>query len=236
MSSEICKWLTEQLAKLPLVSYPFEVGALPMSGIYFFYEKGELSPHGDQLPRIVRIGTHRDGNFRSRISEHYLLDDRKILFDTNKSAPHDRSIFRKNIGRVILKRSDDPYLAVWEIDFMKSAKRQSHGHLRDLEKERRTENEVTRVLRDNFSFRFVAMEDEQQRLGLNGLERQLIGTVAQCTLCGPSEGWLGNYSPIVKIRNKGLWQVQHLKAAPLSGDARSLLAAILALPEAALRE
>ena len=56
MSSEICNWLTEQLAKLPLVSYLFEVGTLPMSGIYFFYEKGELSPHGDQLPKSKTAG------------------------------------------------------------------------------------------------------------------------------------------------------------------------------------
>src|ERR1700730_6992200 len=134
-SSKMCNWLTEQLASLPLVSYPFHVAALPANAIYFFYEKGEVSAHGDHLPRIVRIGTDRDGNFRSRIAEHYLLDDRKMMFDSNKSAPHDRSIFRKNIGRVILSKSEDPYLAVWEIDFIKSANQRSYGHLRDLEKE-----------------------------------------------------------------------------------------------------
>ena len=229
-SSDICDWLTKRLARLPLVSYPFDVAALPVNGIYFFYEKGELSAHGDHLPRIVRIGTHRDGNFRSRISEHYLLDDRKMAFDRNQSAPHDRSIFRKNIGRVILSKSNDPYFPVWEIDFMTSEKRRSYGHLRDIEKERQIEHEVTHVLRDTFSFRFVAIDDQQQRLGVDGLERTLIGTVAQCAICGPSEGWLGNHSPIAKIQRHGLWQVQHLKCAPLSGDARSSLAAILDLP------
>jgi hypothetical protein len=109
---------------------------------------------------------------------------------------------------------------------MKTVNCQSYGHLRDLEKERRIETEVTRILRENFSFRFVQIEDEQQRLGVRGLERQLIGTVAQCTVCGPSKGWLGNHSPIVKIKSRGLWQVQHLESAPLSGDGCSRLAAI----------
>ena len=223
-SSEMCNWLTEQLASLPLVSYPFDVTTLPDNGIYFFYEKGEFSAHGDSLPRIVRIGTHKNGNFRARIAEHYLLDDRKMVFDLNKSTPHDRSIFRKNIGRVILNRAKDPYLAVWQVDFMKPANQRSYGHLRDLEKERETELQVTRILRENFSFRFVEIEDEQQRLGSNGLERHLIGTVAQCGACGPSGNWLGHHSPVGNIRDKGLWQEQHLSCSPLSEDARSLLA------------
>jgi len=137
--------------------------------------------------------THRnaqEGNFRSRISEHYLLDDRKMAFDRNKPAPHDRSIFRKNIGRVMLNRAEDSYLAVWEIDFMKTANCQSYGHLRDLGKERQIETDITRTLRENFEFRFIGIEDEQQRLGVNGFERQLIATVAQCTACGPSKGGL----------------------------------------------
>lgn len=225
-TSTTCGWLTEQLADMPLFSFPFDVHALPENGIYFFYEKGEVSAHGARLPRIVRIGTHRNGNFRSRISEHYLLDDRKMAFDRAKPTPHDRSIFRKNIGRVILNRAGDPYLAVWEIDFMKTMNCKSHGHLRDLEKDRQIETEVTCILRENFSFRFIKIEDEQQRFGVNGFERQLIGTVARCMVCGPSEGWFGNHSPVAKIRSKGLWQVQHLESAPLSGDSCSLLAAI----------
>jgi hypothetical protein len=107
---------------------------------------------------------------------------------------------------------------------MKPANQRSYGHLRDLEKERETELQVTRILRENFSFRFVEIEDEQQRLGSNGLERHLIGTVAQCGACGPSGNWLGHHSPVGNIRDKGLWQEQHLSCSPLSEDARSLLA------------
>jgi hypothetical protein len=51
---------------------------------------------------------------------------------------------------VILNRVKDPHLAVWQIDFMKSANQRAYGHLRDLEEERETELEVTRILRENF--------------------------------------------------------------------------------------
>ena len=56
--SQVCKWLHNQLESLPSVQYPFIVNQLPQNGIYFFYENGESSNHGDgDRPRIVRIGT-----------------------------------------------------------------------------------------------------------------------------------------------------------------------------------
>jgi serine/threonine protein kinase len=49
------------------------------------------------------------------------ISERKMRFTRDQSAPHDRSIFRKNIGRSLLNRTSDPYLPVWELDFMKRA-------------------------------------------------------------------------------------------------------------------
>src|SRR5690349_2841228 len=98
--SEQCRWLHHQLTQLPLIRYPFRLEQLPLDGIYFFYEDGETTDHGDgPQPRIVRIGTHKDGNFRSRMSEHYLLtaEAKKMAFDLDHPAPHERSIFRKNL-------------------------------------------------------------------------------------------------------------------------------------------
>ena len=42
------------------------------------------------------------------------------------------------------------------------------------------------------------------------MESSLIGTVARCGLCKPSIDWFGNQSPVQKIKESGLWQVQHL--------------------------
>src|SRR3970282_701015 len=114
----VCKWLHEELESLPLVRHPFDLEELPENGIYFFYERGEVWGHGAEKARIVRVGTHREGNFRSRIAGHFLLDESRMVFDRTQSPPHDRSIFRKHIGRALLAKNNDPYLEIWNIDFM----------------------------------------------------------------------------------------------------------------------
>jgi hypothetical protein len=162
--------------------------------------------------RIVRIGTHKEGNFRSRIKEHFLLDESRMGFDKDKPKPSDRSIFRKNIGRALLNRDGDNYLQIWEIDFTTRGNRESLGHKRDVDKEKGMESTITRILRERFSFRFIVIESQTERMGSKGLESSLIGTVASCKLCSPSGNWLGNDSPKQQIKKSGLWLVQHLKA------------------------
>lgn len=208
----------QQLEKLPLKGFPFDLNYLPYNGVYFFYEQGETWGHGGDRARIVRIGTHRDGNFRNRISEHYLLDESKIDFDSRKPAPKDRSIFRKNIGRALLSRDKDKYLGIWEIDFLDKMNREKFAHLRDIRKEKTVEQQVTHVLRTNFRFRFIAMDEQAARMGSEGLESKLIGTVAGCEQCTPSSSWLGNSSPKHQIRGSGLWLVQHLRAGEMDQE------------------
>ncbi len=224
----VCRWLHEQLEQLPMVEYPFDVRRLPKNGIYVFYEKGEIWGHGDNRARIVRIGTHRDGNFRSRIAEHLLLNEAKMNFDVAGSPPHDRSIFRKNIGRAMLNRIQSPYLDVWNIDFTRAETRKEHAHLRDIGEEHRVEAEVTALLRKDFSFRFVVLEGQAERMGPEGMEARLIGTVARCGACRPSADWLGQYSPVEKIRQSGLWLVHHLGAESLSALGRERLVTAIA--------
>jgi len=209
--SELCKWQHEQLEQLSFSNFPFKLEQLPKNGIYFFYEQGEIWGHGGNKPRIVRIGTHRDGNFRNRIAEHYLFNETKMNFDKYRSKPSDRSIFRKNIGRALLKKRKDDYLQVWNRDFIKRDNRTKFGHLRDIKKEKEIESEITRILRKSFSFRFIELDSQTERMGKSGLESSLIGTLAHCKLCNPSNNWLGNFSPKNKIRESGLWLVQHLK-------------------------
>ncbi len=213
--SNRCKWLHHQLEGLPLLRFPFSLEQLPDNGIYFFYEDGEIWGHGGDKPRIVRIGTHRDGNFRSRIKEHFLFDDSRMDFGSDDPKPSDRSIFRKNIGRALLNERQDNYLGVWEIDFMRRNNREQYEHLRDIQKENEIESKVTRILRQNFSFRFIIVENQTQRIGPEGLEGALIGTTARCELCKPSRNWLGKHSPKHQIRESGLWLVQHLGAPEL---------------------
>jgi len=210
--TNLCRWIHEQLERLPLFKYPFNLEDLPKCGIYFFYEEGEIWGHGGDKPRIVRIGTHRGNNFRNRLKEHYLLNDQWMNFDIKKSRPHDRSIFRKNIGRALLNKWGDSYIKIWNIDFIPKANREKYKNSRDISKEKKIEEEVTKVIRELFSFRFIIVEDQFKRIGSKGLECVLIGTVSSCELCKPSDNWLGNYSPLSHISNSGLWLTQHLNS------------------------
>jgi|Deesub1362A_J573_1020465.scaffolds.fasta_scaffold01036_13 hypothetical protein len=213
--SERCKWLHEVLEGLPLVKFPFEIDSLPNNGIYFFYERGEFWGHGERKLRIIRVGTHKGNNFKSRISEHFLINESKMNFKSNRPKPSDRSIFRKNIGRALLNKNSDPYLSIWEIDFTTVEKRMKFGDLRNIEKERLIEKEVTKIIREKFCFRFIIIDDEKLRIGSEGLESLIIGTLAKCQQCKPSPLWLGNFSPKSQIRSSGLWVVQHLKSPEL---------------------
>lgn len=214
--SELCEWVHKQLDRLPLVKFPFHRETLPSNGIYFFFEEGEIWGHGAPKPRIVRVGTHREGNFRSRIAEHYVFNDRAMSFDRDRPAPHDRSIFRKNIGRALLSRDGDDYLKVWDQCFTSKTDKLAYAHLRDIDKEKRLETEITRILRETFSFRYISLDGQERRMGDQGLEKALIGTVGHCEKCGPSPEWLGRHSPVMKIRESGLWLSHYLKASPIT--------------------
>lgn len=210
--SELCKWLHQQLEQLPLIKYPFNTTNLPENGIYFFYEEGENWGHGSAHPRIVRVGTSKDGNLRKRIAEHFLLDESKMNFDASKPAPRERSIFRKNIGRALLNQRKDAYLTIWEIDFTTHEAREEYAHFRDIAKEKALEAEITSVLRSKFSFRVIEFTGQAKRMGSTGLESVLIGTLARCPFCQPSTNWLGRTSPKPEIANGKLWLIQHLNA------------------------
>ena len=216
--SEKCKWLHEMLEELPLIKYPFKLELLPLNGIYFFYEEGEIWGHGGEKLRIVRIGTHKGNNFRNRIAEHFLISERKMDFNKNKPKPADRSIFRKNIGRALLHKNKDPYLKIWEIDFLPKDNRAKYGDLRDIEKEKSIEKQITEILRNKFFFRFIIFENEERRIGSRGFESKLIGTVSKCMKCKPSRNWLGNYSPKKQIRASGLWLTQHLGSEGVNSE------------------
>ena len=175
--SSDCQWLHEQIERLPLIKYPFDLEKLPDDGIYFFYEDGETWGHGGSKHRIVRIGAHRSGNFKSRINDHFVFDKNKMDFNAKRPAPKERSIFRKNIGRALLNKEQSNYLKIWEIDFTDRESRDTRSHLRNIALEKKVEGQISNLLREKFSFRYIAVENE---MGGEGLEGRLIGNVDQC--------------------------------------------------------
>ena len=196
----LCESLHEWARALPRFRFPFDAALIPKNGLYLLFQKGERG-HGGE--RIVRVGTHTGVNqLRSRLKQHFITPNK------------DRSIFRKNIGRALLARDDDPYAPVWEIDCTSLASRALHGSKVDPARQAAIEKEVSRYIQDNFSFVTLRADGKEDRLRL---ESRIISTVSLCEDCGPSKGWLGNFSPKEKIRESGLWLVNELYREPLSG-------------------
>ena len=173
--------------------FSFKTGFVSISsnGIYIMFEVGELAHGAD---RIVRIGTHTGENqLPSRINQHF--------FNENKN----RSIFRKNVGRCFLNGQN--YAKKWEYDITSRENKAKYLPLLDLAFEKQIEIQISQYIQEKLSFVIIPVDDKNRRLLL---ESQLIGTISHCTECKPSKNWLGLKSPLDKINQSGLWQVQGL--------------------------
>jgi hypothetical protein len=214
--SDLCQRVHEIVESTPLLRFPFDLESLPPETIYFMNEHGEAWGHGGVKPRIVQIGTQRNGNFSARLIEHFALNERMMDFDDECSIPKDRSILRKTIGRALLARVGDPYIEVWNRDFTTKAERDRSRRERDITKEKELELEITNLLREHFSLRYLTVPDEEHRMGKTSITRRLIATIAQCGCCVASPSWLGRNSPSQAIAHSGLWQVQYTSGAVIS--------------------
>jgi hypothetical protein len=207
---EVCTAVHRLVRKLPRHKFSFHGQEIPQNGIYVLFEKGESGHRGN---RIVRVGTHTGQNqLRSRLRQHFIQENK------------DRSIFRKNIGRCLLHRTKDPFLADWDLDLTTRANRNKYESQIDLNKQGRVERRVTKYMQKNFEYAVFEVPDKKQRLLL---EARLISSVSRCVKCGPSKSWLGYDSPVRKITESGLWQVMELYKDSFSADEFRQLARLI---------
>ena len=210
--SENCVIIHKLFNSLKRFRFPFNEDEIPLNGIYVLFEEGEFA-HGAN--RIVRVGTHTGKNqLRSRLKQHFINENK------------DRSIFRKNIGRAILNKQEDPFLKIWEIDLTTREAKDKYSKLVDFDKQKKVEEKVTRHMQDKFSFVVFQVDDLKKRLEL---ESKIISTISLCEDCKPSKNWLGLSSPKEKIKDNGLWLVNELNKEPL--DNKSLKELILSIQD-----
>lgn len=175
--SETCELLHQVAAAGQRFGFPFLTDSLPEDGVYIVFERGEW---GHRRERIVRVGTHTGkGRLRSRLVEHFLNENK------------DRSIFRKNIGRALLKQKNDP-LSCWELDLTTKGAKGRHTSAIYLQNKEAMERLVSEYIRTNLSFVVLRVEEKELRLRL---ESRLLSTLSNCRICGPSDDWLGLFSP-----------------------------------------
>lgn len=193
-SENACLKIHKWANTLPRLSWPFDVCNIPSNGVYLFFEKGEKYCGYD---RIIRVGTHTgENNLSKRIEEHLVKENK------------DRSIFRKNVGRALLNKEKDSFLEKWNLDQTTPENRSKiKWTLNDEMKQNDIELRVSNYMRNNLSFVCIPIDSKEERLAY---ESYLIRTLSADPFFKPSENWLGNYSPIYKIKNSGLWLVNEL--------------------------
>jgi len=188
---ELCILLNQQRR----FSFPFEEhkSIIPRNGIYVIFENGEKF---NELDRIVRVGTHTGTNqLFSRLKQHFIKENKN------------RSIFRKNIGRCLLNKSNSPYLPLWELDITSREEKERNLRLLDLEFENKIEKQITNYIQANLSFCVFEVGAKDERLFW---ESKIVSTLAKTETFKPSNTWLGNHSTKDKIKACGLWQVNEL--------------------------
>jgi hypothetical protein len=200
MSTE-CTKIHKITNSLERHGFPFDETRIPLNGIYVLFQKGEEA-HGQD--RIVRIGTHTgDNQIRPRLKQHFLSENK------------DRSIFRKNIGRALLKKQNDPFLQFWELDLTTRKAKDNYSQQIDFDYQQKIEGQVSEYIRENFSFSVFEVAGKEERLEI---ESKLISTVSWCDECKSSSTWLGNSSPKEKIVQSGLWLVNELYKTPCNAS------------------
>ena len=179
-------------------SFPFQdkKKEIPSNGIYIIFDKGETFHNMD---RIIRVGTHTgDNQLFSRLNQHFLKENKN------------RSIFRKNIGRSLLHKENNNYSKECEYETTSREGKEKYAELLNLEFEKELEKRISTYIHENLSFVVFEVKTKEERLFW---EERIIATLSKAANQGeikPSDKWLGNFSPIEKIRKSGLWLVQGL--------------------------
>lgn len=165
------------------------------SGLYFFFESGQLVRCESQpFERVVRVGTHLyDGGMPDRIGNH---------FSSNRHG----SIFRKHLGNAIINSGSSSAALI-------------HKWLTKGERPMPSvEGKVSEALLNDFTYVCVPVSEADDR---KRLEKGLIGLLASFyreIQLGPWRGSLARTKKGAPRLQAGLWNVQHIKAAPLSNQ------------------
>lgn len=144
MGSKCCR-IHEIVSNYKRYTFPYGEKDIAKNGIYLLFEKGEYA-HG--LDRIVRVGTHTGNNqLASGLAQHFMTENK------------DRSIFRKNIGRVILNINNDSYKTVWEYDLTTRSNKEKYNNLIEIEHQKEIEREISSIIQEKFSFIVIPVDN-----------------------------------------------------------------------------
>jgi hypothetical protein len=181
----------------------------PQRGVYFFFETCEYREIGRDL-RVVRVGTHALTAGSSTTLWQRLSQHRGQIGGSHAGGGNHRgSVFRRHVGTARLNRSDypDALRATW-----------GHGSTAPrstLDIEHLLEQDVSRFVR-GMPFLWLDVPDAPGGMSDRGeIEENAIAMLSnrgKKPVDPPSSEWLGRYADQAKVRESGLWNVQHVDA------------------------
>lgn len=178
----------------------------PQSGVYFFFEPGEVRS-GEDRSRVVRVGTHAltatsNTKLWTRLRAH-----RGSTGGRNPGGGNHRgSIFRLHVGTALINRDE-----CWE----QEAATWGHGSSasRDV---RDSEVELERAVSAHIGAMEVVVVAVDDREARGQLERDAIALLSNHSrdqIDPASPDWLGRHADRDDVRQSGLWNVNHVRDA-----------------------
>lgn len=174
----------------------------PQRGVYFFFETGEHREDG-RTPRVVRVGTHalRIGaasTLWGRLHQHRGTQ-------AQGGGNHRGSVFRLHVGEALARRGDVPLIDTWG---------KGSSALQEVRAgEAPVEAAVSAVIGD-MDIVWLAVEDDPGPSSLRGwIEANAIALLSnrgKASIDPASAGWLGRHARAARIRESGLWNVNHV--------------------------
>jgi len=178
----------------------------PDRGVYVFFARDEYRENEDQH-RITRIGTHAVSEGSSTSLWNRLRTHRGAMSGTYEDGGNHRgSVFRKRVGEAVIEKEGhhDEYP---EWGDGSSAKRELR--LEELEMER----QVSDYLRE-LPFLWIDVDGEPSaNCDRAYIERNMIALLSNYqrdSIDARGSQWLGKHSRSEKIRDSGIWNVNHV--------------------------
>lgn len=178
----------------------------PDRGVYFFFHPAESRDSTDQL-RLTRIGTHAVSAGSQTALWNRLRNHRGSKRGSYEGGGNHRgSVFRKRIGEALIEREG---LHEEYPEWGAGSTADRGLRLEELEMERR----VSKYIRD-LPFLWVGVADEpgseSDRAVIERNAIALVSNFGKAAIDARAETWLGQHSQAEKIRDSGLWNIDHV--------------------------
>lgn len=184
--------------------------AWPQRGVAWFYEKSEARSDSGTGPRIVRVTTHAlKPELNSSLWERLAAD---------KAGTHRQSPFRTLVGLALRDMMGNPEPQSWGRGAdAAAASRERKQPVAVIEKQEAALEAAVSMYLGQMPFVFLAVNDppgpSSARAFIEKNSVALLSNYARAIVDAPSAAWLGRRCGREKVRQSGLWNVNHVDAA-----------------------